>query len=107
MINKIKPGSLEWATGKIKGFYGKDFITEKNGTVKLVKILSSSKYPIHQHPEKTEYAYVLNGSPEFFIDQTHYHSEASDFFIFPAKISHAIENNTNEDCLLLIGAIHT
>ncbi|HMT96765.1 MAG TPA: cupin domain-containing protein [Ferruginibacter sp.] len=104
-MNKIKPGSLDWVSGKVAGFYGKDFINLNNGSVKLVKISPHHKYPIHHHPEKTEYAYVLNGSPEFFIDQNHFNSEAGDFFIFPVNCSHAIENNTNQECQLLIGAI--
>ena len=105
--NKIKSGSRDWVSGKIKGFYGIDFISQNNGSVKLVKVLPSAKYPIHQHPEKTEYAYIVNGSPEFLIENIQYNSKAGDFFIFPANAKHAIENNTNEVCLLLIGAIKT
>jgi len=105
MENKIQPDLLDWTAGKVKGFYGKEFISTNNGGVKLVKITSFSKYPLHKHPEKTEYAYVIKGNVEFNIENIQYTSEAGDFFIFPSNTNHAIENNTNEECLLLIGEI--
>ena len=105
MDNKIKSNLLEWSSGKVKGFYGKDFIKMDNGSVKLVKVDAHATYPLHVHPDKTEYAYVLEGNTEFEIDNQQYSSEPGDFFIFPRGKKHAIINNTNEDCLLLVGAI--
>lgn len=107
MEHKIKSNFCGWTAGKVKGFYGKDYLSTGNGGVKLVKVASFSKYPAHKHPEKTEYAYVINGKPEFTVDDIRYTSEAGDFFIFPSNTNHAIENNTDEECLLLIGAIKT
>lgn len=107
MKNKIKPNLLEWTTGKVKGFVGKELINIDNGGIKLVKISPLSTYPDHVHPDKTEYAYIVEGNPEFVIDNQQYTSEPGDFFIFPASKKHAIKNNTNAECLLLIGAIKT
>lgn len=105
MENKIKPHLLDWTIGKVKGFYGKDFINKDHGSVKLVKIDPFSIYPEHVHPDKTEYAYVIEGNPEFEIEDLQYSSEPGDFFIFPDFKRHAIRNNTSTECLLLIGAI--
>lgn len=105
MKNKIKPDSLDWISGNVKGFSGKELINIDNGSSKLVKILPSSKYPIHLHPDKTETAYVIVGNPEFTIADVQYSSTPGDFFVFPINTKHAIENNTSEECLLLIGGI--
>lgn len=105
MKNKITPDSLEWIRGNVKGFFGKELINIDNGSSKLLKILPFSKYPIHLHPDKIETAHVIEGNPEFTIGEVQYPSVPSDFFIFPINTKHAIENNTNEECLLLIGAI--
>ncbi|MCZ2298296.1 MAG: cupin domain-containing protein [Chitinophagales bacterium] len=105
MKNKIISDSLEWNEGKVKGFFGKDFINATNGTVKLVKVAPHQKYPVHKHPDKMEYAYVVQGNPAFFIEDTLHSSEAGNFFIFPANAHHAIENNTDEDCIMIIGSI--
>lgn len=107
MKNKIKPDQLDWATGKIKGFHGKQLIDTENGGIKLIKICPQSYYPEHMHPDKTEYAYVLEGNPVFEIDNISYTSEPGDFFIFPSKMQHAITNKTSTECLLLVGAIKT
>ena len=105
MENKIKPDLLDWSVGKVKGFYGKDFITMDKGGVKLVKIDPLAEYPEHVHPDKTEYAYVIAGNPEMMIDNLQYTSEPGDFFIFPTAKRHAIKNKTEVECLLLISAI--
>ncbi|MHB8260002.1 MAG: cupin domain-containing protein [Bacteroidia bacterium] len=105
MENKIKPSELDWTTGKVKGFCGKELIDIDKGSVKLVKISPFATYPDHVHPDKTEYAYVIAGCPEFEIDNKHYTSEQGDFFIFPTKVKHAIKNKTDAECILLIGAI--
>jgi len=68
MENKIKPELLNWTPGKVNGFYGKSLIDIDNGSVKQVKIEPLSNYPQHVHPDKTEYAYVIEGKPEFVID---------------------------------------
>src|SRR5665647_261685 len=105
MKNKIEPGLLTWTAGKVKGFYGKEFISLDAGELKLIKIAPYAIYPEHVHPDKTEYAYVLEGNPEFVIDTELYKSQPGDFFIFPQKIKHSISNGANLDCIILVGAI--
>ncbi|MCC7233264.1 MAG: cupin domain-containing protein [Bacteroidia bacterium] len=105
MENKVKPGEMEWISGKVKGFQGKDLFKADKGTVKLVKVDPFVSYPEHVHPDKTEYAWVISGNPEFEIDNRHFSGEPGDFFIFPIAKRHAIQNKTDKDCLLLIGAI--
>lgn len=107
MENKIKSELLDWTSGKVKGFYGKDFINIDKGGVKLVKIDPFAEYPEHIHPDKTEFAYVIEGIPEMLIDNQQYTSEPGNFFIFPATEKHSIKNKTNTECLLLIGNIKT
>jgi quercetin dioxygenase-like cupin family protein len=105
MENKIKPNQLEWTASKVKGFYGKEFINLEKGSVKLIRIDPFSNYPEHLHPNKTEYAHVVEGNPLFVIENQHYTSERCDFFIFPVNTKHAILNHSDTECLLLIGAI--
>jgi len=105
MEHRIKPNQLDWKAAKVKGFFGKEFIKLEKGGVKLVRIDPLSNYPEHVHPNKTEYAYVITGSPDFEIDDHQYSSEPGDFFIFPVAKNHAIQNKTNLECVLLIGSI--
>lgn len=105
MIKKISPENLAWTEGKVKNFFGKDLIALDNGSLKMVKIAPRSHYPLHYHPDKTEYAFVLQGLPEFEIGGECLSGKPEDFFIFPKNEHHAILNNTDASCLLLIGAI--
>ncbi len=101
----VNTENLDWQEGKVKNFFGKDLINLPNGTLKLVKINPNATYPIHQHPDKTEYVYVLEGTPSFTINGTHYEGEPGHFFIFPNNTMHAIENPSATTCLILVGAI--
>ena len=105
MENKINPASLEWTPGKVPGFKGKDFLQKDKGSVKLVKVEPQATYPEHIHPDKTEYAFVVKGKPDFKIANEFLNGEEGDFFIFPVNTKHAILNNTGDECILLVGAI--
>lgn len=102
---KIDSNDLDWKAAQIKGFFGKEIIQHSKGGVKLIKIEPFSVYPEHIHPDRTEFAYVVSGNPEFSIDDQFFIGKTGDFFVFPSDIKHAIKNNTAVECFLLIGAI--
>ena len=97
---------MEWKTGKVKGFSSKSLIDIENGGLKKVKVDSFSTYPSHLHPNKTEFIYVLEGNPKITIGQNSYNGEKDDFFILPNSIKHSIDNSTDSECFLLVGAIN-
>ncbi|CAN5333765.1 hypothetical protein BH10BAC1_BH10BAC1_20260 [soil metagenome] len=105
MEYKIDINSLEWKSGQVKGFSGKEFLQLNNGGVKMVKVEPMAFYPIHAHPDKVEYAFVIEGTPEFLIEEKTWLAKSGDFFIFPNTIKHAINNNSAVECYLLIGSI--
>lgn len=105
MKSRIQTEELTWIEGKVKGFFGKELISLTNGGLKLIKVVSLATYPEHIHHDKTEYAYVLEGTPEFIINSETHLGKTGDFFIFPINTKHAIKNNTNSECILLIGSI--
>ena len=106
MEHQKKTNSLDWITGKVKGFQGKNLIEMKNGGLKKVKVDSFSTYPSHLHPNKTEYIYVLEGKPKITIGDKIYHGNKDDFFTLPNSIKHSIENPFDSECILLVGAIN-
>lgn len=105
MENKVDHKSQKWISGKVKGFSGKELLDLENGTVKLVRVDAQSSYPLHRHPDKTEYGYVVEGNFEFIIGDQTYNGEVGDFFVFPVMSMHAIHNRTSEQGTILIGAI--
>lgn len=102
---QIKIHDIEWKTGKVKGFLAKELLNLENGSLKLISAEPGNSYPMHTHPDKTEFAYVLEGNPQFKIGSSTYESSPGDCFIFPQKEHHAIINHTGGNCLMLIGAI--
>src|SRR5665647_555109 len=107
MENKIVPGLLDWTSGKVKGFYGRELINLRSGSVKFIKIDPFAIYPEHIHPDKTEYAFVVEGNPEFLIGAQLHNGQPGDFFIFPQQVKHSIRNPADGNCMLLVGAIKT
>lgn len=103
---KIDYKNFDWISAQVKGFYGKELIHCLNGGVKMIKIESKTSYPEHIHPDKTEYAFVIEGCPEFLINGLFFKAEAGDFFIFSPHVKHAIKNNSNRECRILIGSIN-
>lgn len=102
---KIDINKIEWQSGSVKGFEGKELLKELGGTIKLVQVEPGASYPLHKHIDKTEFAYVLEGKAEFEVDSETYWGEKGDFIIFPINKRHAIKNKEQVICLLLIGAI--
>lgn len=105
MKAKIESDTLKWASGNVKGFFAKQFIDLDNGTVKLVRVDAKADYPLHRHPDKTEYAFVVDGNLDFTIGNETYSGVSGDFFIFEKMTMHAIHNRTDKVGTLLIGAI--
>ena len=106
MENYKKTSLMEWQAGKVKGFSGKDLISLENGGVKMVRVDPYAEYPVHLHPKKTEFVYVLEGMPTITINEEEYKGEKGDFFILPDSLRHSIANPTINECLLLVGAIN-
>lgn len=105
MTNKIKHDLLPWISGKVEGFLSKNLLDITNGGVKIIKIIPFSKYPIHTHPDKTEFAYVIKGNLKMIIGDETLDGQEGDFFVFPKTIKHSIESNSKSESLLLVGAI--
>ncbi|MCC6599557.1 MAG: cupin domain-containing protein [Crocinitomicaceae bacterium] len=103
--NKITPVAMEWEEGAVKGFSAKKLLMRENGAMKLVKVAPSSSYPEHIHPDKTEFAYVVKGTPRFVVGKDEFLAIPDEFYIFPTNTKHAIINTTDSDCVLLIGSI--
>lgn len=96
---------MDWVSGKVKGFRSKNLIELENGGLKKVKVDSFATYPSHLHQTKTEYVYVLEGSPKISIGDENYDGEKGDFFILPNSIKHHIANPFDSECLLLVGTV--
>ncbi len=105
MNNKIIPNDLNWTEGKVKNFFGKGLLDLKNGSVKLVKINAGAEYPLHIHPDKTEYIFVVQGELSCTIGEEKCKGKVGDFFIFPQNIFHALANHSQHECIVLVGAI--
>ena len=105
MTLKINESDLNWQETNVNGFSAKPLLSMTNGTVKIVKLEPNTIFPLHHHPDKTEYGYVLSGTPEIIIDNQQYSGKSGDFFEFPIHSAHSIRNLSTAPCQLLIGAI--
>ncbi|GIM46437.1 hypothetical protein DNHGIG_19860 [Collibacillus ludicampi] len=97
--------SIAWERTHIEGILSKNLIEYPEGTVKLVLLESGSAYPEHQHPDRTEYVYVLEGSVVLSVGESEYTCQIGDCIIIPVNERHALHNQTDKRTVLLIGAI--
>jgi mannose-6-phosphate isomerase-like protein (cupin superfamily) len=101
-----KTPQLAYTSGKVPGFQGIGLLDLEKGSLKKVRVLPNSTYPLHIHPNKTEWIYVLSGNPKITIGDATYASEKDDFFALPFNVEHSIENLQNTECELLVGAVN-
>ncbi len=76
-----------------------------HGGLKLVKIAPSSSHPPHQHNDKTEYIYILEGSLNIVIGNNRFTGKKGDFYLLPQSVKHSIENTLKVDSIILLGNI--
>jgi quercetin dioxygenase-like cupin family protein len=102
---EINSNKLDWESMPVKGFEGKPLINHKSGGLKIVRIQPGSEFPLHQHPDKTEFAYVLEGTLEATIGDKIYTGESGTFYQFPVGMNHRLKNPADNEAVVLIGAL--
>ena len=95
----------EWKPTTVSGVSEKVMFARTEGAAKLIRLAPHAQYPVHQHPDRTEFAYVLAGTPELFDGEQHHPCRAGDVVTFPAKTPHSLGNPSDDEVLLLVGAI--
>lgn len=95
----------QWEPSKVSGVFSKSLIQYPEGTGKLILLKAGAQYPRHQHPDRTEYAYVLKGSPILSVGEDEFHFKPGDFVTFPAGIPHSLQNAMADEAILFVGAI--
>ncbi|MCB0482380.1 MAG: cupin domain-containing protein [Flavobacteriales bacterium] len=102
---KVNYKNKDWDAGRVKGFFGKDLLNLEHGGVKIVKVAPHSTYPVHIHPDKTEFLYLLEGNLICSVEENEFECQKDDFLVFPHKQKHSIKNNTDKTALAIVGNI--
>ena len=106
MSCRIGKGEGTWQRGNVPGVLGKDLAAFPEGTVKLIRLMPGAVYPRHQHPARTEYAYVISGQPTLSVADEVHESAPGDFVLFPTDTPHSLANHGEVEAMLLVGAIY-
>lgn len=101
----MHPKDLQWETSKVEGISSKDLLGHHNGSFKMIRLKPNSVYPVHHHPKKTEFVYVLYGTLEATIGEEQLIGNEGAFFQFPVGVKHGLKNIDEEETVLLVGAI--
>ena len=104
-MSYLHTNQIKWMDMPVDGFTAKELFNHENGTFKAVKLEPKAKYPIHQHADKTEYAYVIEGELEATIGENKYKGVPGSFMTFPVGVKHGLHNPSDSQTILLIGAV--
>jgi quercetin dioxygenase-like cupin family protein len=104
-MNEINSNNIDWESMPVKGFEGKPLIDHKSGGLKMVRIQPGCEFPLHQHPNKTEFAFVLEGTLEAAIGEKTYTGHKGTFYQFPVGMNHRLKNPADHETIVLIGAL--
>ena len=102
---RIHDAQSSFGPTPVQGVSARELLMMKEGTAKLIRLGPGVTYPEHQHPDRTEYVYVLSGRPRLFDGTEHHDCVPGDFVSFPAKTPHVLANPGSEEVVLLAGAI--
>lgn len=106
MAKLVRTNEMQWAPSNVSGVAGKDLIQFAEGTAKLIRLEPGAAYPQHQHPNRTEYAYVLSGTAVLSVADEDFEAHQGDFLAFPTDTPHALANRSDDEVLLFVGAIY-
>ncbi len=106
MSQKFEAQNAEWQSSKVKDIFSKELISHPEGTAKLILLKPGAVYPKHKHPNRTEYAYVISGTPTILVGDTNYECQAGEFVTMPTDTIHSLANHSSEDVTLFVGAIY-
>ncbi|MDQ0191085.1 cupin domain-containing protein [Alicyclobacillus cycloheptanicus] len=106
MAKLVKTADLAWEPTNVEGIAGKSLIQFAEGTAKLIRLEPGARYPNHQHPKRTEYAYVLSGNAILTVGDEELEATVGDFLMFPTDTPHALANRSDGDAVLFVGAVY-
>ncbi|TAM78184.1 cupin domain-containing protein [bacterium] len=96
---------LPWEATNVEGYEQKWLIRRSGASFKLVRIHAGARFPLHRHPDRTEYAYVLEGVLDATISGQTLRVGPGGFAEIPAGVEHGLFNPGSSDTIVQIGAI--
>ncbi len=69
--------------------------TSKSGTVKFLKFDPGAKYPLHFHPDRSEWLCVISGDMNVEIDGRRLSLHGGGFVSFPVNSKHSLAAGEN------------
>lgn len=106
MAKIVETANLTWDPSNVEGIHSKSLVELPDGTAKLMRLEAGSSYPKHQHPKRTEYAFVLSGQAILTVDHEEFEAGPGNFVVFPAGTPHALANRSHQEATLLVGAVY-
>lgn len=104
-MSELLTKEVEWGRMPVKGFTKKDLINKNSGGLKLVRIMPGCEYPLHRHANKTEYAFVLEGTLQATVGDVVYKGEQGAFYQFPTGEIHGLKNPGDVETIALVGSL--
>ncbi len=101
----VHTSQLPWEPTPVTGVTVKELAHYSEGTAKLIRLAPGAEYPLHRHPQRTEYVYVLAGTATLTVADDTHDAQVGDFTLMPADTPHALANYTTFEALLWVGAI--
>ncbi len=105
-----KPGSameIEWSqvSKAVDGIFQHWEAQSKNGSIKFLKFDPGSSYPVHHHPDRVEWLYVLSGRMIATIDSVEHDLAKGEYAAFPVNSNHSLRAG-KDGALVLVVALN-
>ncbi len=76
-----------------------------SGTIRFLKFKPGAMYPMHHHPDRFEWVYVVEGSMETEIEGEKSIMKKGEFRSFPVMVKHSLKAGKNGSTVIICSLI--
>ncbi|WP_393972221.1 cupin domain-containing protein [Oxyplasma meridianum] len=99
---------FEWIriSPAINGIYQRLLISARGGTEKFIKFEKNADYPLHHHPDRHEWIYVIEGQITVNVDEKIRTLNPGEYEDFPVNSNHSLKAG-DKGAVVLVSAFNT
>ncbi|MCL6562497.1 MAG: cupin domain-containing protein [Firmicutes bacterium] len=100
----VRTSELPWEPAPVEGVSWQLLQEVPQGTIKRFRLQPGASYPVHHHPDRSEWVYTVVGTLTVTLGSTVQELQPGDFAWIPVGLAHGLGNQTDEVVEFLVGA---
>lgn len=104
MDGLVRGSEQPWEPAPVEGVSWQLLKDVPEGTIKRFRLQAGATYPLHHHPDRSEWVYLVEGTLTLTLGSAVQELHPGDFAWIPARLPHGLGNQTGDLVEFLVGA---